>query len=307
MARDIQDVVVIGGGPAGLAAALYAARGGLSTLVLEPGLAGGQVANVHRVENYPGFPDGVDGAELAARLEQGALRQGAGWLPVPATGVRLEGRVKTIFTADEEIQALAVIVATGAGPRKLGVPGEDRLRGRGVSYCATCDGAFFRDRELVVVGGGNAAVEEALFLTRFARKVSIVHRRDRLRAAEVARRRAEENPRLAWHWNTVVTAIEGGDQVEAVNLLSAGKESRLEVDGVFIYVGADPVTGFLGGQLALDRGGYVLAGEDTTTSLRGVFAAGDVRSKELRQIVTAVADGAAAAIAAEKYLVGEGG
>ncbi len=303
MGAETRDLIVIGGGPAGLTAALYAARGGLATAVLEPGLPGGQVANVHRIENYPGFPDGVSGPELAERLERQARTHGAEILAAGVEAVRLEERRKVVLTAAGEFAARCLIVATGALPRQLGVPGEQRYRGRGVSYCATCDGAFFRGRDVVVVGGGNAAVEEALFLTRFARRVTIVHRRDRLRAAEVARRRAQASPQIAFRWNAVVTAIEGDDdRVHGVRLRTPEGETFLPADGVFIYIGADPVTGFLGNALELVEGGYLKAGEDTATSFPGVFAAGDVRAKTLRQVVTAAADGAVAAAAAERYL-----
>jgi thioredoxin reductase (NADPH) len=301
------DLLVVGAGPAGLAATIYAARAGLRTAVLERGAPGGQMATADRVENYPGFPEGVAGVELGLKMEEQSRRFGVTFLTADAgaTGLQLTGSDKTVAGQ----RARAVVVATGARPRRLGLPGEDRLAGRGVSYCATCDGAFFRGKRVAVIGGGDSAVTEAAFLAKLAAKVFVVHRRDGFRAAPtlVERVRALENVEL--RLGRVPVSVEGSGTVEALVLREAaggealGREERLELDGVFICVGTDPETGFLKGQVELDRAGYIITDQEMRTSVPRVYAAGDVRVKGLRQVVTAVADGAVAAMTAEKDLV----
>jgi thioredoxin reductase (NADPH) len=300
----LYDLMIIGGGPAGLTAALYGARGGLNTIVLERGTPGGQAGQTDLIENYPGFPEGINGFDLADRFLQQAQRFGAGIEMTAVTGVELESDVKKAITADGEYLARAVIIATGARPRPLGVPGEKEFQGRGVSYCATCDGAFFRGKKVAVVGGGDSAVEEALFLTRFARQVTIIHRRDALRATRVLQDRARDNAAISFHWQTVVEAIKGTGKVQSLQLrdvvTNAVREEQF--DGVFIFIGLEPNSGFLGQALVTDGGGYIITGENLATSIDGVFAAGDVRAKEFRQVSTAVGEGAVAAMAAERYL-----
>lgn len=298
------DLLIIGGGPAGLTAGMYGARGGLNTLILEKGAPGGQAAQTDRIENYPGFPEGISGVELAMKFAEQAQRFGTKLEMATVEKVDFTGKLKRVWTAEGEYTGKAVIIATGASPRSLEVPGEEALRGRGVSYCATCDGAFFRGKKVAVVGGGDSAVEEALFLTRFAEQVIIIHRRDKLRAAQVLQQRAREHPKITFCWNTVVEAILGESKVEALRLkdVVSGAVREEGFDGIFIFIGHKPNTAFLLGALTLDEGGYIVTGEDLSASVPGVFAAGDVRAKAFRQIATAVGDGAAAAMAAEKYL-----
>jgi len=300
------DVIIIGGGPAGLTAAIYAARAGMATCVVERGLLGGQIFNTSKVENYPGFPEGVLGHDISSRLDEQARKFGAAIVLAEVTGVELSGPVKRVSTSEGELGGRTVIIATGANPKRLGVPGEERLIGAGVSYCATCDGAFYRDKVVAVIGGGDAAIDEALFLTRFAKEVIVIHRRSELRAIKYLQDKAFANPKIKFMWNSVVTEILGDDRVKALTVETneggAVERRAVAVDGVFIYVGMAPNTGFLAGALPLDAQGYIPAGETTETSLPGVFAAGDVRRKVLRQVVTAVADGAVAAYMAEKFL-----
>lgn len=299
---EVWDVLVIGAGPAGLTAAIYAARAGLKTMVLERGAAGGQIGTVDRVDNYPGFPSGISGAELAMNLESQARGFGAEMASgeVGTSGLDLASTIKEVAGH----RARAVILATGAHPRKLGVPGEERLWGRGVSYCATCDGAFFRGKKVMVIGGGDSAVTEALFLTRLAFEVSVVHRRESFRAAHNLVERLKQAGNVELLLNRVPVEIIGEDTVERVALREPNGQSTEEVDvsGVFIYVGMDPETAFLRGQVDLDPGGYIITDEHLRTRVPGVYAAGDVRVKELRQVVTAAADGAIAAMSAEKDL-----
>ncbi|MBI4758843.1 MAG: thioredoxin-disulfide reductase [Chloroflexi bacterium] len=303
----VYATLIIGGGPGGLTAGLYAARAGLSVALLEKGLPGGQISTTFRVENYPGFPEGIGGPELGSVIEQQAAHFGVQIVLTEVTGVELGGQIKLVGATNGDYRGRTVIVATGANPAALNVPGEEQLRGRGVSYCATCDGAFFRGKDVAVVGGGDAAVEEALFLTRLARKVTIVHRRDALRATKVAQDRAFADPKIEFRWDTVVDEILGQDEVRGLALhnVKTGARSELAVEGVFIYVGMRPNTQFLGGQLALDAQGYIITNEEMETNVPGVFAVGDVRRKRLRQVVTAVADGAIAATAADAYLRGD--
>lgn len=298
------DVIILGGGPAGLTAALYTARGGLKTLILEKSMPGGQAALTDTIENYPGFPEGISGPELMQKFMEQATKVGAEFKTEAATAVDLSGKVKTITTANGEFKGKSVIVATGAQARKLEVPGEDRFTGRGVSYCATCDGAFFRDKRVAVVGGGDSAVEEAIFLTKFASEVLLIHRRDQLRAATILQKRAEKNEKIKFVFDTVVEEIEGDQGVTGLKLtnVKTGEAYTEELQGVFIFVGTVPNTEFLKGEIELDTIGYIPTRSHLKTSVPGVFAAGDVREKFLRQVSTAVGDGADAAMAVEHYL-----
>ncbi|MDK2856146.1 MAG: thioredoxin reductase [Bacillota bacterium] len=298
------DVIIIGGGPAGLAAGLYAGRAKLKTLLLEQMLAGGQAATTDLIENYPGAPEGTTGSKLTERMEEQAKKFGVEFLMAQVTDVDLHGREKIVITSEGRYQGKTVIIATGATHRKLGCPGEEEFTGRGVSYCATCDGAFYEDLPVAVVGGGDSAITEALFLTKFASRVYVVHRRDALRATKVVQDKAFAEPKIEFVWNSVVEEIKGGEMVEALRLrnVKTGALQDLPVKGVFIYVGLVPNTGFLKGQVQLDERGYIPVTANMETNVPGVFAAGDVTVKLLRQVVTAVGDGATAAVAAEKYI-----
>jgi thioredoxin reductase (NADPH) len=302
---DARDVVIIGSGPAGYTAALYAARANLHPLVLKGLEAGGQLMLTTDVENYPGFPDGILGPAMMDTFEQQAARFGAEILPLHVTAVDLSERPFSITASDKTWDAKTVIVATGASARWLGIPGEEKLRGRGVSACATCDGFFFRDRELIVVGGGDSAMEEAMFLTKFASRVTIVHRRDEFRASKIMQERAMANPKIDVRWNTVVEEVLGDDAVTGATLrdLASGESRDVPIDGIFMAIGHDPNTELFKGQLALDDEGYVVVDEPrTSTSVTGVFAAGDVTDRIYRQAVTAAGQGCKAAIDAERLL-----
>jgi len=302
--KRIYDLIVIGGGPGGYTAALYAARAGLEVLVLERLSAGGQMALTSQVDNYPGFPEGVDGFELGEKMQQQAEAFGAVTELADVTGVHLEGEIKEIVTKGGPFYSKAVIFATGANPRELGLAGERDLIGRGVNYCAACDGMFYRGKTVVVVGGGNTAAADALLLSRVAKKVILVHRRDTLRATKIYHKALEEAPNVEFRWNSTVTELLYGEKLTDVKLqnVQTGEETLLETDGIFISIGRKPATELVKGQLDLDEGGYILAGESTETNIPGVYAVGDVRTKQVRQIVTAVADGAIAAHRAEEYL-----
>jgi len=298
------DLLILGSGPAGLTAAIYAARVRRSTLVLAGNMLGGQVAVTDMVENYPGFPEGIGGAELTRRMQEQAERFGAKVEMDEATAVDLSAQPFRVTAYGGKYQARALVVATGASPRKLGVPGEKELTGRGVSYCATCDGFFYRGKEVVVVGGGNSAVEEAIFLTRFAERVTMVHRRNRLRADAIVQERAQANEKIRIIWEHVVTAILGEQSVTGVEICRCEAEEKqvLPVEGVFVYIGMVPNTQMLQGQLALNEWGYVIADPAQHTSVPGVFAAGDVQELYLPQVATAVGSGARAAMEADRFL-----
>lgn len=301
---NLYDVAIIGGGPAGLAAGLYASRAALKTLLIEKGMPGGLAASTENIENYPGFANGISGPELMMQMDAQARRFGLKVTSANVEFIEQKEDCFAIITDDNAIHARTVILATGAQPRKLQVPGETEFTGRGVSWCATCDGAFFKGKEVAVVGGGDAAVEEALYLTKFASKVHIIHRRDKLRATKILQQRARENNRIEFHWNVVVEKIAGEATVQEVVLknVQSRETSTLKVDGVFIYVGTKPVSELVNGLIQLDERGYVITDDNMQTSRPGIFAAGDIRQKSLRQVVTAVADGAIAAVAAEKYI-----
>jgi len=298
------DIIIIGSGPAGLSAAIYAQRACLDTIVIEKnGISGGQVLNTWEVDNYPGFP-GVTGFELSRQFREHANKLGARVVQDEVVQVELSGNVKKVVCEEETYEARCVILASGAHHRTLEVPGEEELRGAGVSYCATCDGAFFRGRTVAVVGGGDAALEDAIFLARMCEKVYIVHRRDKLRGAKRLQERLQALENIEFVWNSETVAIEGDAQVEALRLrqTKTGEEKRLDVDGVFIAVGIAPESELYAGQLELDEQGYIRADESGQTSVPGVFAAGDVRTKALRQILTAASDGANCVASAERYL-----
>jgi thioredoxin reductase (NADPH) len=301
----VHDVIVIGSGPAGYTAAIYAARAQLTPLVFEGVQFGGALMTTTEVENYPGFRDGITGPELMDEMREQALRFGADLRMEDVDAVSLDGPVKSVTVGDQTYQARAVILAMGAAARHLGVPGEEALLGMGVSTCATCDGFFFRDQDIAVVGGGDSAMEEATFLTRFARSVTLIHRRDEFRASKIMLQRARDNDKIKFLTNTQVTAVEGNPKVTGLRLRNTrtGEESALAVTGVFVAVGHDPRSDLVRGQVDLDPDGYVLVrGRTTITSIDGVFAAGDLVDRTYRQAVTAAGTGCAASIDAERWL-----
>jgi thioredoxin reductase (NADPH) len=302
----MEDLIIIGAGPAGLTAGLYAARARLKTLMLEKLSPGGQVLMTDRVENYPGFPDGISGFELIDKMRRQAEKFDLVIENQEVSRLELSPEKKIVVTDKGNLETRALILTNGATPRKLGIEGEELLTGKGVSYCATCDGPFYRDQEVALIGGGDTAVEEAIFLTRFTAKVHLIHRRDELRATKLLQERVMAIDQVHIVWDTVPTRIVGDTEVKGVDLknVKTGKTSHLPVQGVFVFVGYIPNTELVKGQLELDKLGFVVTDNDMQTSVPGVFAAGDIRSKILRQIATAVGEGATAAFAVERYLEG---
>ena len=302
--NKIYDMVIIGGGPGGYTAALYAARAGLDVLVLEKLSAGGQMALTTQIDNYPGFDQGIDGFTLGMQMQAGAERFGAQTEYAEVHSMDLSGPVKQIHTSEGDFQARTVVIATGAGPRHLELPGEEALVGRGVNYCAACDGMFFKGKTVVVVGGGNSAAADALLLSRICEKVILVHRRDSLRATKVYHEPLQKAANVEFRWDSAVTELLSENKLTGIRLknLKTGQEEVLPCDGIFVSIGRKPATQLVEGQLNLDSQGYIVAGESTETNLPGVYAVGDVRTKALRQVVTAAADGAIAAHHAEEYL-----
>ena len=302
----VYDMIVVGGGPGGYTSALYAARAGLDVLVLEKLSAGGQMALTEEIDNYPGFEDGIDGFTLAEKMQQQAERFGAKSEYAQVERMDLTSSPKVLETSEGTFYAKTVVLATGANPRELGLPNEAALTGRGVAYCAACDGMRYKGKTVVVVGGGNSAAADAMLLSRIAKKVILVHRRDTLRATKVYHQPLMEAENIEFHWNSVVTELLQEGKLTGVKLkdVHTGEETGLPCDGLFISVGRKPATELAEGQLELDRSGYIIADETTKTNLPGVYAVGDVRTKPLRQVVTAVADGAVAVHMAEEYLAG---
>ena len=300
----IYDTVIIGGGPAGYTAALYASRAGLDTLVIEKMSAGGQMALTGEIDNYPGFPEGVDGFTLGANMQAAAERFGAKTEYAEVLSLELTEKVKKITTSSKTVIAKTVIIATGAEPRELGIKSEKELVGKGVHYCAHCDGRFYKGKTVAVVGGGNSAVSDALYLSRLAKKVYLVHRRDTLRATKIYLDPLKKSENIEFLFDSALIDIIAQPRVTQAKIkdLKNGKENYIDCDGIFISIGRTPTTAFLNGAIPLDPQGYIIADESTRTSVDGVFAAGDVRTKTLRQIVTAVSDGAIAASAAEEYI-----
>lgn len=298
------QVVIIGGGPAGLTAGLYTSRNRLESLLLEKGFLGGQIVNAEEVDNYPGFPEGISGAELGAKLQEHAVKYGLKTEYTEVTGLELKGDLKVVKTPTANYTARTVIVCAGSDRLKLSVPGEAEYLGRGVSYCATCDGAFFRDRSVAIVGGGNSAVVEALQLAKIATKVVIIHRRDQLRAAKITQERALAEPKISFAWNTVVDEIKGNEFVRALKLsnVTNGQKSEIEVDGVFVAVGQKPNSDYLKGIVPLDELGYIVTNDRMETGVAGIYAAGDIRHDSGRQSVIAAGDGATAAVYAGRYI-----
>ena len=302
--KNNYDVIIIGGGPAGYAAAMYAVRSGFSTLVIEKMAAGGQMNETVQIDNYPGFDNGIDGFSLGIKIQNGAVRFGAETKYAEVKSVELRTPVKQVVTDDGTYTAKAVVVATGAGHKHLGLAKEWELTGKGVGYCASCDGMFYRGKTVAIVGGGNSAAADALVLSRIAKKVYLIHRRDSLRATRVYHEPLAKAENVEFVWNSTVSELLHEEKLTGVIVkdVNSGQERKLELDGLFISIGRDPATELFRGQLELDKNGYIVAGESTETNLPGVFAAGDVRTKDVRQIVTAASDGAVAAHFVEEYL-----
>jgi thioredoxin reductase (NADPH) len=301
------DVIIIGGGPAGLTAGLYSARDRLSSLLIEKGIIGGKITEAERVDNYPGFPEGISGLELTRLMHEQATKYGLESIFAEVTSIEIDGGQKVIKTTDGDFVARAVIVAGGSERVKLGIPGEKEFTGKGVSYCATCDGPFFTDKPVAVIGGGNAAIYEALHLTKFASKVTVLHRRDQLRAFAIVQEKAFAEPKIEFLLNTVIEAIEGKDFIQKLKLrqVITGEESFLEVAGVFMAVGLKPNTEYLADILLLDEQGRIIVDAGMQTKIPGIFAAGDIRSGSIRQTIAAAGDGATAAMNAKKFIDGE--
>jgi thioredoxin reductase (NADPH) len=300
------DVIIVGAGPAGMTAAIYTTRAGYKTLIVDKAAPGGQASNTDLIENYPGFPDGVSGPELMMKFYEQAGNLGAQYSFENITELKLEGDVEKVITPSNTYEARAVIIATGARPLTLGVPGEDKFIGKGVSYCATCDGFFFKGKNVVVVGGGDTAVQEALYLTKICSKVTLIHRRDQLRATKILRDKILANEKVEVIWDTVVEEIIGENQVEGVRIhnLKTGEKSILPTEGVFVFIGYLPNSDFLSSPIELDQRGYIISDSGLRTNIPGVFVIGDVRQKAIRQVATAVGDGAQVVVALSEYLEG---
>lgn len=300
----VYDMIIVGGGPGGYASALYASRSGLDVLVMERLSAGGQMALTEQIDNYSGFADGIDGWQLAEQMQRQAERFGAKTEYADVQSLDLKANPKVAVTSAGVFHAKTVVIATGAGPRELGLENEKSLMGRGLAYCAACDGMFYRGKTVVLVGGGNSAAEDALILSRLAKKVILVHRRDSLRATKVYHEPLMKAENVEFRWNSVVEELLAEDRVKGVRLrnLVSGEESLVDCEGVFVSIGRKPASELVSGQLELDGGGYIIADETTVTNIPGVYAVGDVRTKPMRQVITAVADGAVAVHMAEEYL-----
>jgi thioredoxin reductase (NADPH) len=303
---EFHEAIIIGSGPAGLTAGIYLMRAGINAVLVEKGVLGGTPMNYDHVENYPGFPDGISSKELMRKMAEQAKRFGLSVKEfAEVEEVALEGDRFTVKAGGDVLESLGAIVCTGTVSMKIGIPGEEEFVGRGISYCATCDGAFFRNLDVAVIGGGDAAIQEGLALTNIVRKVYVIHRRDQLRAQKIIQERAFKNEKMEFLWNKVPVAIEGKDQVESILLedTKTHERSRVNVDGVFVYVGARPNTQFLGGLVERDGAGFIITDEDLATKTAGLYVAGDARKKSLRQIATAVGDGALAAVSLEHYIL----
>ncbi len=298
------DVVIIGGGSAGLSAGIYTSRARLSTLLIERGLFGGLITEAELVENFPGFPEGISGLELGQLMHQQAIKYGLETLLAEVTSIELQGEQKVVETTKGNFTAKAVIIASGSERLKLGVPGEQEFTGKGVSYCATCDGAFFKELPVAVIGGSNAAITEALHLSKFASKVTVIHRRNQFRATRILQEKALSEPKLEFLWDTIVEEIEGKDLVERIKLrqVKTGQSSTLDIAGVFISIGFKPTTNYLKGILSLDATGAIITNDRMETNIPGIFAAGDIRHNSAQQAIAAAGDGATAAIYAEKFI-----
>jgi len=305
--NDMHDVVIVGAGPAGLSAALYAARADLNPLVLTGTQIGGQAALTHNIENYPGFPEGIGGVELSDLFQKNAERFGAELVFDNATSVDLSQRPFTVKTYGSSYQTKTLIIATGASPNELGIPGEKEFLGKGVSYCGTCDGWFFKDKKVVVVGGGDSALEEGIFLTRYATSVTIIHRRDELRGGALLQKRAFKNPKISFMWDTIVKEVLGDQSVEKVLVenVETGEQSEITTDGFFVFIGHTPNSAMFESQLKMDKEGYLVINQQMETSVKGVYAAGEIADPRYRQVVTSAGMGAAAAIEATRLLESE--
>ncbi len=304
MSGNVYDVIIVGGGPAGLTAGIYAARARRKTLLLEKDIIGGNIVYAETVENYPGFPDGISGMDLTQMMHQQATKFGLETLMTQLNSIKVDGTDFSVKTGEGDYTAHSLIIASGSSRQSIGVPGEKEFTGRGVSYCATCDAAFFTDQTVAVVGGGNAAIQEALHLTRFASSVTLIHRRNELRATKIEQERLFRQPKIKYAWNSTISAIEGEDTVERVKLrdVQSGTESTLDVKGVFIAIGFTPNTAYLKDIVNLDPAGQIIVNEHMETSAPGIFAAGDIRSGSIRQVISACGDGATAAVSTDKYL-----
>lgn len=307
MINNNYDVVIVGGGPAGLTAGLYTSRARLNSLLIERGMVGGQIVNAEQIDNFPGFPDGISGLELGELLHRQATKYGLKTIIAEATAIRLQDKQKVVETTEGDFISRAVIVANGSDRIKLGVPGEEEFTGKGVSYCARCDAVFFRDQPVAVVGGGNAAINEALEISKFASKVIVIHRRGELRATRIIQEKAFAEPKIEFLWNTIVDEIEGEDMVKRLKLRNqqTGEKSVLDISGVFVAIGFKPNTDYLKGILPLDATGAIITDSKMETGVPGIFAAGDIRSNSGRQAIAAAGDGAIAAIYAERFIVAQ--